>query len=221
MAINYSADIYYKDFLKIYREYTEEPINFLTINTTLPANNPLRFRKNLFDVYKKLTVTDHIKILNRKVKLNEAQYNVDRKTAKIFALSSNNLDKYEYLTGEDLDHKPSFVKQVKLEYSPLCKIFIKGLDKQVKKEGLLKRLQDIEDNNEELLHPFSKESTNKVSKKNKQNKNLVYNSQHCFVKFKDIDEFKELSLDSIHKKLEHFHKKFTNLKNVVPQTEAN
>ena len=48
-----------------------------------------------------MTVTDQIKILNRKIKQNEAQYDLDREAAKISALSSNNLDKYEYLTGED------------------------------------------------------------------------------------------------------------------------
>ena len=35
--------------MKIYREYTKEPFNFLTVDTTLPSNNPLRFRTNLFD----------------------------------------------------------------------------------------------------------------------------------------------------------------------------
>ena len=49
IAINHSADIDYKDFIKIYRERTKEPYNFLTINTTLPSSNPSRFRKNLFD----------------------------------------------------------------------------------------------------------------------------------------------------------------------------
>ena len=52
IAINHSADIDYKDFMKIYRECTKEPYNFLTIDTTLPASDPLRFRKNLFDSYK-------------------------------------------------------------------------------------------------------------------------------------------------------------------------
>ena len=50
----------------------------------------------------KITVTDQIKSLDRKIMRNEAQYGFDRKTAKIFALSSNNFDKYEYLTGKDL-----------------------------------------------------------------------------------------------------------------------
>ena len=49
IAINHSADIDYKDFIKIYRECTKEPYNFLTIDTTLPSSNTSRFRKNLFD----------------------------------------------------------------------------------------------------------------------------------------------------------------------------
>ena len=48
-AINLSADIDYQDFKKIYRECTKEPFNFLTIDTTLPASDPLRFRNSLFD----------------------------------------------------------------------------------------------------------------------------------------------------------------------------
>ena len=50
-AINHSADIDYQDFIKIYRECKKKPYNFLTIDTTLPASDPLRFRKNLFDSY--------------------------------------------------------------------------------------------------------------------------------------------------------------------------
>ena len=58
-------------------------------------------------------------------------------------MPSNNLDKYEYLTGEDLGLKPSTVDQVKLEYSPLGKIFNKGLKEEDKKKGLLKRLENF------------------------------------------------------------------------------
>ena len=49
IAINHSADTDYKDFLKIYRDCTKEPYSFLTINTALPANDPIRFRKNFSD----------------------------------------------------------------------------------------------------------------------------------------------------------------------------
>ena len=66
-----------------------------------------------------MTVIDQIKILNRKIKQNEVQYDLDREAAKISALPSTNLDKYEYLTGEDLGLKPSTVEKAKFEYSPL------------------------------------------------------------------------------------------------------
>ena len=49
IATTHSADIDYKDFMKIYRECTKEPYSLLTIDTTLPSSNPLGFRKNLFD----------------------------------------------------------------------------------------------------------------------------------------------------------------------------
>ena len=74
---------------------------------------------------------------------NEGHYDLDRKVAKISALSSNNLDKYEYLTGKDLGLKPSSNEQSKFEYSPLSK--------DDKKEGLFKRLENIKDKNEEWL----------------------------------------------------------------------
>ena len=150
-----------------------------------------------------MTVTDQIKILNRKIMQNEAQYDLDRKAAKIFALSSSNSDRYEYLTCENLGLKPSTVEQSNFEYSPLDKIFNKGLDKEDKKEELLKRLEIIKDKNEELLNAFNKDPKNRV---NNQNKNLVYNSHHSSAKFKNIGEFKELSLNSMHKKLENFRK---------------
>ena len=102
-----------------------------------------------------MTVTDLIKILNRKIKQNESQYDLGRNAAKISALSSNNLDKYELLTGEDLDLKPSTVEQAKFEYSPLGKIFNKGLSEEDKKEGLFKRSENIKDKNEELINRFS------------------------------------------------------------------
>ena len=49
IAIDHSADIDYRHFMKIYRECTKELFGFLTIDTTLPASDPLRFRKKLFD----------------------------------------------------------------------------------------------------------------------------------------------------------------------------
>ena len=49
IATNHSADIDYKDFINVYRKCTNKPYSFLAIDATLPANNPLIFRKNLLD----------------------------------------------------------------------------------------------------------------------------------------------------------------------------
>ena len=94
-----------------------------------------------------MTVTDRIKIIDRNFMQNEAQYDLDRKAAKISASSSNNLGKYEYLTGEDLGLKPSTIEQAKFEYSPLGKIVNKGLSEDDKKEEHFKRLENIKDAN--------------------------------------------------------------------------
>ena len=144
-----------------------------------------------------MTVNDQIKMLDRKIKQNEAQYDLDRKAAIIPARSSKNLDKVEYLTDEDLGLKPSTVEQVKFEYSPLG-MFNKGLSEADKVELILKRLENIKDKNEGLLNTFS--TTNKVNKalKNKiknQRKTLIYNTQHSFARFKNIGNIKNLSLD--------------------------
>ena len=97
-----------------------------------------------------MTVTDQIKIFDKKIMQNEAQYDLDRKAAEISALASNNLDKYEYLTGEDLGLKPSTIEQTKFEYSQLGQIF-EGLSKDDQKEGLFKRLKNVGDKNETQL----------------------------------------------------------------------
>ena len=47
IALNHSSDIEFKDFIKIYKKCTTEPYSFLVNDTTLPSDNPLRFRKNL------------------------------------------------------------------------------------------------------------------------------------------------------------------------------
>ena len=88
-----------------------------------------------------MTVADQPKVLDRKVKQNKVHYDLDRKAAKISPYVSNNLDKYEYLTGEDLDYKPDTVEKAKFEYSPLGKIFNKLLTKEDKKEGILKEIK--------------------------------------------------------------------------------
>ena len=53
ITINHSPDITTKDFTNIYRKCAAEPYYFLVNDTTLVSNNPLRFRKNLFNIYNK------------------------------------------------------------------------------------------------------------------------------------------------------------------------
>ena len=156
-----------------------------------------------------MTVTDQIKILNRKINQNESQYDLDREAAKVSALSSNNFDKYELLTGEDLGLKPSNVEQAKFEYSPLGKIFNKGLSEDDKKEGILKRLGNIKDKSNELLNTFATKKSSK-NKKNTKSKILIYNTEHSFAKLKNIHDIK-LSLDSMFNLMREHHKKFTRL----------
>ena len=95
-----------------------------------------------------MTRKDQIKILDDKIKANNAQYDLDRMNAEILASSSGDLPKYEYLTKKDLGYKPDAVEKVKFEYSPIGKVFTDGLAKEdkSKKVGLFKRLKDIEDN---------------------------------------------------------------------------
>ena len=115
-----------------------------------------------------MTKTDQIKTLNKKELQNEAQYDLDRKAAIISARSSENLEKVEYLTGEDLGLKPNTIEQARFEYSPLGKIFNKGLDKDDKKEGLFKRLKNIENAQKNLIKnddKDKKQQTNNIDTK--------------------------------------------------------
>ena len=100
------------------------------------------------------------------------------------------------------------------------KIFNKGLSEDDKKEGILKRLENIKDKNNELLNTFSTTNkANKTLKINNQSKILTYSTQYSFAKFRNIDDIKEFSLDSMYKKLNDFHKTFTRFKTVAKRTK--
>ena len=97
-----------------------------------------------------MTLTDERKILDYKIKTNQAQYNLGREAAKISLLSSKDLlEKYEYLTCQDLGHRPSVLEKTKFEYSPLGAVLADNVKK--------------------------KTNANKVNIKKKQDKNLIYN----------------------------------------------
>ena len=109
-----------------------------------------------------MTLTEQVKILDDKIRANKARYNLDRETAKISALSYGELEKYQYLTGEDLGYKPDVVQKAKFEYFPLVKVFNIGLGESDKKERLLKRPKNIEDKSEEQLKAIENKKDNQL-----------------------------------------------------------
>ena len=125
-----------------------------------------------------MTATDQLKIIDNKIKANQAQYDLDRLAAKISAYSSGDLRKYEYLTGEDLGYKPSVFEQAKFDYPLLGNIFNERLDKYDQKEWVFKRLGSIKYKNEALLNAFS--VANKASKGAKNKSDFNYDSNYAF-----------------------------------------
>ena len=98
-----------------------------------------------------MTVKNQLKVLDNRIRQNQADYDLYRKNAKISPLSSGKIDKYEYLTGEDLGYRSYPVQKGKFEYSPLGQVFKKGLEKNEKDVGLLKRLKNVEDKTDSQL----------------------------------------------------------------------
>ena len=77
------------------------------------------------------------------------QYDINREAVKILALSSNKIDKYEYLTGEEIlpSNQKQMIEQAKFTYSPFGKAFgkrIKTITDQAEKQ--VKALEDLKDN---------------------------------------------------------------------------
>ena len=146
-----------------------------------------------------MTLTEQVKILNDKIKANQAQYDLDREAAKISVLSSGELEKYEYLTGEDLGYKPDVIQKAKFEYSPLGKFFTKGLDESDKKEGISKRLKNIEDKSEEQLKMIENKKNSQLGIKSVTyilNEELSQEAKNVLVKFSNqgkIISYKKLS----------------------------
>ena len=141
-----------------------------------------------------MTLTDELKILDDKIKKNQAQYDLGRETAKISALSSEDLlEKYEYLTGEDLGHRPSVLEKTKFEYSPL------GMS---------------------LSKSFKKDNVKNIAKSES---NFNYDTNYNVYRFyKVYDEFQEMSLDSKYNMIKEFNKlliKFKAFKPKNPKTQ--
>ena len=98
---------------------------------SLASDNSSRFRKNLLERIWKLIITT-----NDQIKSEKLQYIIDREAAKITALSSGKIDKYEFLTGEELlpSDQSKITEQAKFTYSPLGKAFEKQI-KTIQEKG--------------------------------------------------------------------------------------
>ena len=81
-----------------------------------------------------MTVRDQIKILDNKIRQNQADYELYRQNAETSALSSGDLNKYEYLTNKDLGYKPDPIEKARFEYSPLVQVFNIELTRNEKKK---------------------------------------------------------------------------------------
>ena len=135
-------------------------------------------------------ITEQVKILNDKIKQNKAQYDLDGEAAKISALSSKDLEKYEYLTGEDLGYKPDVLQRAKFEYSPLGETFNKVFKKDDKNKKVIKHDND-----------------------------LVYNSVHNFNKY-SVSGFNEMSsINSKFDTINKFYKDILKLNGVKSQNK--
>ena len=78
-----------------------------------------------------MTISDELKILDDKIKANQAQYDLGREAAKISALSSKDLlEKYEYLKGKISGHRPSIIEKTMFEYSPLGAVLVNNIKKK-------------------------------------------------------------------------------------------
>ena len=109
--------------MKIYKKYTNDPYYFLVNDTALPSDDSLRFRRESFRIIYNKIIT-----IENKIKDEKLQYDINREeAAKISALSSGKIGKYEYLTGEEIlpSNQQKIIEQATFTYSPLRKAFEK------------------------------------------------------------------------------------------------
>ena len=136
-----------------------------------------------------MTLTEQVKTLDDKIKANKAQYEFDREAAKISTLSSKDLEKYDYLTGEDLGYKPDVIQRAKFEYSPL---------------GFFNKVFKNNDKNKKVI---------------KHDNDLVYNSVQNFNKYSLPNFNEISSIDSKFDRINKFYKYLVKLNNVRSKNE--
>ena len=137
-----------------------------------------------------MSISEKIKAINNKIEQTKAQYNLDRQTPKMSALSSGNVSKYEILTGkDDLSEKDLSEKAAtinRFEYSPL------GKELKAQTDIAKKQYQKLDDAHE--FHEIIKKE--KLTLENYSKSDLIYNSNYSFYKYyPDSNKFNNLSVE--------------------------
>ena len=130
--------------MKILKKYTAEPYNFLVNDTALPSD---KVQKESFRIIYNKTMT-----IEDEIKDEKLQYDINSQAAKISALSSGEIDEYEYLTGEEIlpSNQQQIIQEAKFNYSPLGQAFEKQT-KTIEDQGK-KQVDALES-----LKPFNKQ----------------------------------------------------------------
>ena len=125
--------------------------------------------------------------INDQIRDEKLQYDINREAAKISALSSGKIDKYEYLTGEEIlpSNQQQIIQQAKFTYSPLGKAFekqVKTIEDQGQKQG--EALENLKDHKKRLVNVNDYEHKLLLSKERESSKNICN---------KRLDKIKELT----------------------------
>ena len=133
-----------------------------------------------------MSISEKIKEINNKIKQNKAQYNLDWQTAKISALSSGNVSKYEFLTDKDVLAEKDLLEKAaalkRFEYSPLAK--------ELKKQTSVaeKQYQDFDKviNYDEIEEPLKTEKEEPLTINES---SIFYNNKYTFNEFKNVEKY--------------------------------
>ena len=144
--------------------------------------------------------------IENQVKDEKLQYDINRKAAKISALSSGKIDKYEYLTGEEIlpSGRQQIIEQAKFIYSPLGKAFEKQT-KTIKDQGE-KQTKTIEDQGEKQIKEIQDKKTEIYSDDDYKNKLLLSKEREIF---KKIYNEKRNQIEEMNEEVDYRDLKYT------------
>ena len=179
---------------------------------TLSSDNTLRVWKNLLS----MSISEKIETVNNKIEQNKAQYNLDRQTAKVSALSSGNICKYEFLTEKHVLREKDLLERAaalkRFEYSPLGK----ELKKQTSVEEQQYQSFDKVFNHDENEKPVKiKKERLLITDKS----SLVYDSKYSFSKYRNVGKYYNLSFMTKYDSSLPFYHRLNEFRNFAPRTE--